>query len=130
MQVRHRKHAICFGQLIRMYIAGTMPRRQVPNIISAGGTTLGDPRRLNIDWEGLESKMALRSLVEEDAQELAAPIVGAKVAAQMFGPDAVKTYTVARKKDGEIVGIFDTLDAAQTVIDKAKAAKKATLVLV
>ena len=130
MKVRQRKYAICFGQLIGMYIAGTMPRRRAPNIISAGGTTLGDPRRVNIDWEGLMQRQAARSLVEEDLEELATPIVGAKVAAQMFGPDAAKKFTVARKKDGEIVGTYSTEAEAVAVIDKARAAKKASLVLV
>lgn len=123
MQVRHRKHAICFGQLIRMYIAGTMPRRQVPNIINAGGTTLGDPRRLNIDWASIAAKQAQRALVEPGGEI-------EQGYAEAMAAHTVKTYTVARKKDGEIVGTYTTQGEAQAVIDKAKAAKKATLVLV
>jgi len=119
MNLRQRKHAICFGQLIGMYIAGTMPRRRAPNIISAGGTTLGDPRRVNIDWPALEAKMALRNLVEEDYTD---PVE--------IGRENEKTFTVARKKDGVIVGSYTTEAEAVAVIDKAKAAKKASLVLV
>jgi len=94
------------------------------NIIDAGGTTLGDPRRLNIDWEGLMQRQAVRSLVEEEAIDAQLEAVAEDL---MFEP---KKFTVARKKDGEIVGTYTTQGEAQAVIDKAKAAKKATLVLV
>ena len=39
------------------------------------------------------------------------------------------TYTVARKKDGVVVGTYTTIVEAETVIAKAKASKKATLVI-
>ena len=123
MNLRQRKYAICFGQLIGMYIRGTMPRRAAPNIISAGGTTLGDPRRVNIDWPGLEAKMALRNLVEEGYDH------ALEVVAESLIMEPAKTFTVARKKDGEIVGTYTDEAAAQAVIDKAKASKKAALVL-
>jgi hypothetical protein len=61
-------------------------------------------------WEDIRSKMGLAELVES------AP--------------AVQKYTVARKKDGEIVGEFVSLTDAEEVIAKAKKAKRATLVLV
>ncbi len=38
--------------------------------------------------------------------------------------------TVARKKDGVVVGTYDTLEAANEAIAKAKAAKKAALEIV
>lgn len=38
------------------------------------------------------------------------------------------TYTVARKKDGEIVGTFDTLEEAFAEIEKARRNKKVALV--
>ena len=41
-----------------------------------------------------------------------------------------ETFTVARKKDGEIVGTFKSRELAEAVIEKAKKAKKASLVLV
>lgn len=131
MKVRQRKFDICMGQLVRMYLSASMC--SVPNtphrIINAGGTTLGDPRR--IDWAALENKQALRSLVEDPSGHFIAEPGSVLVVEDL--EDVLfpkKTYTVARKKDGEIVGTFDTEDEAQAVIDKAKAAKKASLVLV
>lgn len=41
----------------------------------------------------------------------------------------VKTYTVARKKDGVIQGTDLTLEAAQAMVDKAFKGKKAALVI-
>lgn len=143
MNLRQRKYAICMGQLVRMYLNASMcsiphtPHR----IIAAGGTTLGDPRR--IDWAALEQKQSLRSLVEDPAGHFIAepghvltvediePVVGRAFATGYVETvNAAKTYTVARKKDGEIVGTFGTEVEAQAIIDKAKAAKKAALVLV
>jgi hypothetical protein len=44
--------------------------------------------------------------------------------------EAVKLFTVARKKDNEVVARDVTLDAANELIAKAKAAKKASLFVV
>ena len=43
---------------------------------------------------------------------------------------AAVEYAVARKKDGVIVGTYGTLAEANEVIEKAKAQKKAALILV
>ena len=40
-----------------------------------------------------------------------------------------KLYVVAKKTSGDIVGEFDSLDEAEAVIEKAKKAKKAALIL-
>jgi len=122
MKVRQRKFHICMSQLVAMYLRNfetcSVPKTQ-HTIIDAGGTTLGDPRRMNIDWEGLMQRQAVRSLVEPEPVDVVVDTSG-----------SMGTYTVARKKDGVIVGTYTTEDEAQAVIDKAKAAKKATLVLV
>lgn len=73
-------------------------------------------------WAELESKMSMRCLVEPG-------LVVIDDLSTKLQP-AVMTYTVARKKDGEIVGTFDSLVEANEAIDKAKRAKKASLVLV
>lgn len=54
------------------------------------------------------------------------------VKAAMVAPvvEAVKLYTVARKKDNEVVARDVSLDAANELIAKAKAAKKASLFVV
>lgn len=137
MNLRQRKYAICFGQLIGMYIRGTMPRR-LGRIVDAGATTKNDPRRVNINWPELEAKMALRNLVEPEVEpfipEPGRVLMVEDMEPSIFGFAGGITkgsglYTVARKKDGEIIGTFTTEGEAQAVIDKAKAAKKATLVL-
>jgi len=48
--------------------------------------------------------------------------------AEVDMPEA-KQYTVSRKKDGGVVGVYETLAEAEDVIAKAKAQKKAALVL-
>lgn len=40
-----------------------------------------------------------------------------------------RQYTVSRKKDGGVIGVYETLAEAEEVIAKAKAQKKAALVL-
>ncbi len=125
MNLRQRKYQICMGQLVRMMLASCMVQyNKAPakvHFMNAGGTT----RRVNIDWEGLMQRQSVRSLVEEDVVDAQLE----QIAEDLITAPA-QTFTVARKKDGEIVGTFATIDAAQAVIDKAKAAKKASLVLV
>lgn len=45
------------------------------------------------------------------------------------GHIASDVFTVVRKKDGEIVGIFETLGEANEAIEKARKGKKAALML-
>lgn len=137
MKVRERKQAICNSQ--RGWI---LHKPMVFNIVSAGGTTLHDPRRIDvaheighagagIDWKGMEARWAQRQLVEEPAIDAQLEAIAEE---NIFGFAGGITkgsgiYTVARKKDGEIVGTFSSEEQAQAVIDKAKASKKAALVL-
>lgn len=55
-------------------------------------------------------------------------LLAAKIARDKLIIDAAAVrYTVARKKDGEIVGTFCTLEEAEAEVAKAKRAKKAAL---
>lgn len=129
MKVRQRKQAIYMSHLVRMLLSICHFKPVKASVIGVGGTTLGDPRR--IDWAALEQKQSLRSLVEDPTGHFIAEpgsVLVVEDLGEMLLPK--KTYTVARKKDGEIIGTFETEEAAQAVIDKAKAAKKAALVLV
>jgi hypothetical protein len=65
-------------------------------------------------WKELEGKMSLRSLVEDTPEVAAAKI----------------EYVVAKKSTGEVVGTFDLEEDAIAMIEKARKAKKATLILV
>lgn len=80
-------------------------------------------KRLDDMWTDVTSKMKKADLVEGESG------VGHTYTAPAEGAVVLK-YTVARKKDGEIVGEFESLTEAEDVIAKAKKAKKATLVLV
>lgn len=79
-----------------------------------------------IDWIQLEQRQAQRMLVEDTLIE---DILESGKEMPVF-PALPASYTVARKKDGEIIGVFNSMELAQAAIDKAKSSKKATLVLV
>lgn len=64
-------------------------------------------------WAELERKQAVRQLVETD------PVEAAKI-----------EYVVAKKSTGEVVGTFDLEEDALAMIEKARKAKKASLVMV
>ncbi len=72
-------------------------------------------------WKDLSSKMSQRFLVEPDPDQSysEAEVEAAKV-----------EYVVAKKSTGEVVGTFDLEEDALAMIEKARKAKKATLVLV
>ena len=65
-------------------------------------------------WADLSAKMSQRFLVESDPEVEAFKV----------------EYVVAKKSTGEVVGTFDHKDDAEAMIEKARKAKKATLVLV
>jgi hypothetical protein len=62
----------------------------------------------------MHRELALVALIEPDPQPEVAQVEPAK-------------YVVARKKDGVIVGSYDTMDEAWEVIEKARKGKKAAL---
>lgn len=64
-------------------------------------------------WAEVERKQAVRVLVEPD------PVEAAKI-----------EYVVAKKSTGEVVGTFDLEEDALAMIEKARKAKKASLVMV
>jgi len=64
-------------------------------------------------WADITKKQAVRQLVEPD------PVEAAKV-----------EYVVAKKSTGEVVATFDVEEDALAMIEKAKKAKKASLILV
>lgn len=142
MQVRHFKHSI----IARMWYNGESmpiaPQRTV--LIAAGETTKNDPRRykdievipnnsdISINWDGIMHRSARRMLVESYPEEHIierGTVVIYDETRDLVGEALAKVFTVARKKDGEIVGTYITEAEAQAAIAKAKAAKKATLIL-
>lgn len=66
-------------------------------------------------WDNMVARQAQRYLVEPDpAEEVEA---------------AKQEFVVVKKSTGEVVGTFDMLEDAETVIEKAKRQKKAALML-
>lgn len=84
-------------------------------------------------WKDLSSKMSQRFLVEPEPVEEVASL-GSLLQRKLDGDAAVEAakieYVVAKKSTGEVVGTFDLEDDALAMIEKARKAKKATLVLV
>jgi len=83
-----------------------------------------------------EKDQAVYVRLDSDAGRRAAAALGASPefeADQRHGGQFTKAdkklYVVAKKTSGDIVGEFDSLDEAEAVIEKAKKAKKAALIL-
>lgn len=56
--------------------------------------------------------------------------MGIEVMAQFMHPTTVlPKFVVVRKKDSEEVGVFNTIDEANEIIEKAKRGKKAALMI-
>lgn len=132
MNLRQRKYAICMGQLVRMSMHPTCWEfnKVLNHFVQVGSTTKNDPRRFDLHEQLHREKM--RDLVEPFIPEHGSVLVVEDNGDFGFAGGLTKgsgLYTVARKKDGEIIGTFTKLEDAQAVIDKAKAAKKASLVL-
>jgi hypothetical protein len=64
-------------------------------------------------WADIQQKQAVRQLVEEPAEPLQSP----------------RTYTVAKRSTGEVVGTYEDLGDAEEVVLKAQRNKKAALVI-
>lgn len=117
MNLRRHKHfvqskvwaGICIG-LGNSYWQGVIDRALTESPEEKAARDARMAEQFDALWGDMMAKQAVRQLVEPE-------------------PTSV-VFTVARKKGGEIVGTFDSLEQAQAEIDKAKKAKKATLVLV
>ncbi len=64
-------------------------------------------------WADINKNQAVRQLVEEPAEPLEAP----------------RTYTVAKRSTGEVVGTYDDLGDAEEAVLRAQRNKKAALVI-
>lgn len=92
-----------------------------------------DAARWDDLWKDLEKNMAKRTLVEpfipEPGVVLHAEDVDAAVKDEFLGIAPEPRYTVCKKSTGEIVATDLDLGAAEAMIQKAKAGKKAALVI-
>jgi hypothetical protein len=131
-----------YGQPIAQYL-GTF--RHVNTTPLDGTVVIDDLMQVFRDAAGITEKSKslgdlLREKIEHDQKmaELVEPVgktylnmqdipVSVPIEAQTSG---LTKYVVAKKSTGEVVGEFDLLEEAQAMIDKAKRAKKAALVLI